>query len=117
MWTAALCETSRPIRWCSTVAIWLSPATSFPIRSSNANVRPDCRAAWVGGRSSLILMNTASGASAWNADITYNSPFVAYDPTNLNNGEAIALAAQPSVDAIEKRIFNAWEALRQGKGE
>lgn len=68
-------------------------------------------------RSSLILMNTASGASAWNADITYNSPFVAYDPTNLNNGEAIALAAQPSVDAIEKRIFNAWEALRQGKGE
>ena len=68
-------------------------------------------------RSSLILMHTASGASSWNADITYNSPFVDFAPTNLNNGEAIMRAAEPSVDAIERRVVNAWERLRMGRAE
>lgn len=68
-------------------------------------------------RSSLILMHAASGASAWNADITYNSPFVNFSPTNMNNGEEIRKAAIPSVKAIEDRVFNAWERLKQGRAE
>lgn len=66
-------------------------------------------------RSALILMHTASSAVTSNADVLYNSPMVNYSPTNLNNGEAIMKAAQPSVKAIEPKVVNAWEGLRMGR--